>query len=392
VNILLLSDYYPPDKIGGVGEIAKNLRHSFEQKGHRVFVLTTGHTHDDPHVIRGSRSLIKGIFLNNFRALRIIRRHKIDVIHIHQATSTLFLLVRYIPFWYSRFPRVINSFQVSYVSEFKQVKRVKIGRRIFRPKPKEYIEKWLFAPIHIFLDIIGYISSDIISVVSSENKKEIARHYGWLVTKKIMVVPNGVNNDQFIPKRTSLSDNLLKRLTGQTVLLYIGVFRVRKRIFNLLLALKEVVKKHKKVLLVLIGGGRNYENDINQLVKELLLAKHIIFIGQIPNEQVADYLALADVFCLLSAYEGMPVALLEAMASGTAVLTSRVSGMLDLIRDEQDGYLVEVDNMEEITKQLTGLVEQSASTQKMGQCAKVHVMQNYDWKNIAEQYLNIFES
>jgi glycosyltransferase involved in cell wall biosynthesis len=391
MKILILTDYYPPDKLGGVGEIAKNLKTVYEAKGHETWVLTTGTSAGEERVIRSSASLMKGVFLNNIETIKLIRKHRFDVINAHQSTTMLFLLTKYVPFLYKKFPKVVNSFQVSYFSEFNNVRSIKPFGRKFTPTRKEYIEKWVFAPIHILLDWIGFGLSNEITVVSSENKKEFERTYGRLSRKKIKIIPNGVDARNFAPGKPKLPADLLRQLRGKTVLLYVGVFRVRKRVFNLLFALHEVIKNNDKVILVLVGGGRGYEEGILRLVKELGLEDNVVFVGKVPNDQVINYLNAADVFCTLSSYEGMPIAILEAMASGKAILTSRVSGMIDLVSDGEDGYLTKVDDTKQIAKKLQLLVDNPAETKAMGEHARKKVVDHYSWDHIANEYLKLFE-
>ncbi|MGD8373708.1 MAG: glycosyltransferase family 4 protein [Candidatus Woesebacteria bacterium] len=387
MKILILTDYYPPDKIGGVGEIAKNLKESYQAKGHEVWVLTTGQAQDDPKVIRSSKSLIKGAFLNNLRALKIIKQQKIDVINLHQSSTTLFLLAK---LFNERFPKIINSFQVSYFSEFAHIKTVKVKGKEFKPARKEHIEKWVFSPVHVFLGWIGYVCADEVTVVSSENKKEFMRTYNMTSSKNIKIIANGVNPGNFTPGKPRLDQKFLDQLAGKTALLYVGVFRARKRVFNLLFALQKVVKINSNVVLVLVGGGRDYEADILKLIDDLGLKKHVIFVGKVPNTEVVNYLRVCDVFCTLSSYEGMPIAILEAMASGKAILTSKASGMIDLIDDGKDGYLTDVDNIDQIAQKMQLLVDNPKKTKQMGEQARKKILQSYNWNDIADKYIKLF--
>lgn len=323
--------------------------------------------------------------------MQLIKKHNIDIVNAHQSTTTLFLLTKHIPFMYKKFPRVVNSFQVSYFSEFSHLRSIKIRERLFKPTRKEYVEKWVFAPMHIFLDWIGFVFSDEITVVSTENKKEFDHTYGRLSRKKIKIIPNGVDASDFAPGKPALDERFLKQLRNKTVLLYVGVFRVRKRVFNLLFALSEVVKTNADVVLVLVGGGRDYETDILNLIKELNIEKHVIFVGKVPNEKVIEYLNASDVFCTLSSYEGMPIAILEAMASGKAILTSRASGMIDLVDDGKDGYLTTVDDIDQITEEMRRMVEQPKETKQMGKTARAKVIKEYSWSLIADKYLELFK-
>lgn len=391
MRILILTDYYPPDKLGGVGQIAESLCEEYEKAGHDVWVLTTGTQQiKQKQIIRSSTNLIKGVFINNIRAIQLIRREDIETVNMHQSSTTLFLLTKHLPFLYRKFPKIVNSFQVSYFSEFKHIRSITVRNKIFKPLTKEYIEKWLFAPMHIFLDLIGYIFADEVTVVSHKNKEEFEHTYGRLSRKQITIIPNGINTNNFTVRKPKLDKQFLDQLKNKTVLLYVGVFRVRKRVFNLLYALEAAIKQNPDTVLVLVGGGRGYEEGILELAKELNLDSKVIFVGRIPNEKVVEYLNAADIFCTLSSYEGMPVAILEAMASSKAILTTSVTGMIDLVEDGKDGYVVAVDDIEATAKRIIDLIGDKEKVKTMGENARNKILSQYQWRQIAARYMELF--
>lgn len=147
MNIIILTDYYPPDKLGGVGEIARNLKIAYEGLGHKVIVITTGNRQPielEAGVIRTARRLVVGVFLGNLGVLTQLKRQSIDLIHFHQSATTLFLFAR----WFKRsFRKVISSFQVSFFSEARHIRPVRIGDKVFKSRAREYLEKFFYAPV-----------------------------------------------------------------------------------------------------------------------------------------------------------------------------------------------------------------------------------------------------
>jgi glycosyltransferase involved in cell wall biosynthesis len=392
MNILILTDYLPPDKLGGVGEIAKNLKSAFERQGHTVYVLTTGKQTDEDfqnNVFRSSKNLIWGVFLNNFIALSLIRKFSIDVINLHQSTTTLFLLAKLFKSFFG-FPKVVNSFQVTYFAEFKEIKTVTLDGLSFRPTWYEFIEKFVFAPVHIVLNAIGYIFSDVVTSASTQVKNELNRTYGKFILKPTTYLPNGAHSLENIFLQYPHHLWLGQRIQNKKVLVYIGVFRMRKRVFNLLYALAKVVKKYDDVLLLIVGGGRGQEVLLKKLAHRLSLTDHVIFIGKVPNNEVPYFLHLADIFCLPSAYEGMPVAILEAMSMGKAIITSHISGMVDLIDDNVTGKLVGVDDIDNLANAILQLILDDDLRGTMGKNAKQTVADRFNWDKIAQQYLEVF--
>lgn len=389
MNILLLTDYYPPDKLGGVGEIARNLKAAYERAGHNVVVVTTGQKRDEElshGIIRSSSNLMLGVFLSNFAVYRLLNRQRIHAIHMHQSSTTLFLFLRLLR---RSWPKIVNSFQVSYVTEMREIRKVRVDDFVHRPRLREYVEKFLYAPVHIVLDVIGYAFADTVTAVSKENRDELLRTYGRISRKSITVVPNGVDTTRFGAETEFKSNELSSQLADKVVFSYIGVFRTRKRVFNLLYALQQVIQKHPSAVLLVVGGGRGYEDELFCLVEELGLREHVISIGNVPNEEVPFYLSLTDVFCLPSSYEGMPIAILEAMSMSKAVLATDGYGMRDLIVDGQTGRLVQVDDVNGLSRAMVELAGNVSLRIQLGANAKKAVHAHYNWDEIAETYLGL---
>ena len=385
MTILILADYYPPDRIGGVGTIARGLAEAYRALGHRVIVLTTGASRDEAGVIRGSRRLGWGVVTNNVRALRVIHREGVKLVHLHQSGTTLFLLARR---FVRNFPLVLSSLQVSYLSEAREIRPIDVGGRRVEPGFGELVERYLLAPAHVLLDFIGFALSDAITTVSRDNKAELERTYGRLARREIVVVPNGV--PPATSEDTGFRDPALEeKLRGRIVLAHIGVFRARKRVTNLMLAFAEIAERCPDATLLLVGGGRGYEEPLRALADELRLAHRVILTGSVPPDRVGYYFSLVDVFCLLSSYEGMPMAVLEAMQLGKAVVATDGYGMRDLLGEAGAGILVPVDDIPETARVLEALVRDPARRRALGDAARARVRSRFTWNRIAREYLDL---
>ncbi len=386
MNIIILTDYYPPDKLGGVGEIARNLKIAYENLGHKAIVITTGKRQQseiEEGVIRTADRLVVGVFLGNLAVLSQMKRQSVDLIHIHQSATTLFLFSR----WFKRsLPKVISSFQVSFFSEARHIRRVRIGGKLFKPRLREYIEKFFYAPVHIVLDGVGYAFSDTITAVSEDNLRELTGTYGRLFPKPTEIVPNGVDTKRYDASSQTAPHKLAVDCAGHVIFSYVGVYRNRKRVFNLLHAFSNIWRI-KPCKLLLIGGGRGYEQAVRDYIRELEIAEHVIEVGEVPNEEVPGLLALTDIFCLCSAYEGMPVALLEAMCMGKVVLTTEAFGMRELVEHGKSGWLVQVDDLEELQDAMSLLLENDRLRKDLGQAAQFRAREHFGWDRIARRYL-----
>jgi glycosyltransferase involved in cell wall biosynthesis len=387
VNILIVTDYYPPDRIGGVGTIAQGLADAYRGLGHRVFVLTTGEPRADERargVLRSARRLSWGVLKNNVAALLLIARERIDFVHLHQAGTTLFLLVR--PLLRVR-PRVMTSLQVSYLSEAREVRTAGVAGRTLRPRPGEYLERWLLAPAHVALDFIGFALSDVVTTVSADNSSELQRTYGRVAAREVHVVPNGVADVVDPPDR--LRDPALEaRLHGKVVVTYAGVFRARKRVANVVMAFAEVARRFPNAVLLIVGGGRGYEKELHALVRDLGVDDRVVFAGPAPADRMPYYLALTHVFCLLSSYEGMPMGILEAMHAGLPVVATNAFGQRELLADGA-GLLVPIDDVPAAAAAIGTLVGDAELRARIGAAARERVRGKYSWDTVARQYLEL---
>lgn len=384
MTILIITDYYPPDRVGGVGVIAQGLADSYRALGHRVIVLTTGESAGEADVIRSRGSLAIGVLRNNLRAWQVIRQEGVSLVHLHQAGTTLFLLARAVM---RHFPFVLDSLQVSYLSEAREVRTVRVAGRRITPQTGEWIERFVLAPLHVLLDFIGFAMSDAVTTVSEENRRELERSYGQLVRRPVATIPNGISADA---AAGGFSDPALEqRLRGRTVVGHVGVLRCRKRVANLLLAFAEISGECPDATLLIVGGGRGYEASLRALAVEQGIADRVVFTGAVRPDRAGYYLSLLDVFCLLSSYEGMPMALLEAMQLGKAVIATDGYGMHDVLSGSNAGVLVPVDDVAATAAAIRSLVTDPDRRRALGAAAREHVLSHFTWDRIARRYLEM---
>lgn len=372
MNILLISDYYPPSKIGGVGEIVKELKQSYLNKGHNVYVLTSGKSLEKD-VYSPSNNLIISLIVNNFYSLYLIKKFKIDIIHSHQGSSTLFYITKYVM---KNFPKIIHSYQVSYVSEFKNIKMYTVLNKKYRPTFYEYIEKYVFAPIHIIFDTVAFQLADIITVPSLQNQTEITKHYALGRKQQTPhVVPNGYRGDE---DEVVLKLNKNQRLN----FLYLGVLRCRKGIFHLLSTFHYINKRYQLDFhLEIVGGGRNYEKLILDTINNLKLKDRVTFLGPLSHEESIHKINSSDVMCLFSFYEGMPVTLFEGIASKKPYIASDLFGIRDVYNNINFGLTINPANIKESAEKINKFINNYT-------IRKVN-LKDYRWDIIADKYLEL---
>lgn len=198
---------------------------------------------------------------------------------------------------------------------------------------------------------------------------------------KIVVVPNGVQTDFFKP--ASVKDPNLITWVGRLV--------PEKGLVYLVKAMKKVLKEHCNAKLVLIGEGPS-KRKLMKLVSELGLDDKVTFIGSIGRIEVARCLSRSSVFAFPSLKEGMPMALLEAMASSNAIVASDIPGIDEIIRNDHNGVLFSLGNTDELASALLMLLANRKFREKLAHNARKTVQKRYSWSSVLTKLERVYQS
>jgi glycosyltransferase involved in cell wall biosynthesis len=148
--------------------------------------------------------------------------------------------------------------------------------------------------------------------------------------------------------------------------------------FALLLdALARLVGRGRDVTLTVVGDGRSRER-LHAQADALGIADRVEWVGALGQDEIRDRYASADVFCLPSFAEGVPVVLMEAMAMEVPVVATRIAGIPELVTDGQSGLLVAPARADELTDALDRLVEDAQLRARLGRAGREAVVSGYD--------------
>ena len=153
----------------------------------------------------------------------------------------------------------------------------------------------------------------------------------------LRVVPNGVDPELY-RQPAEVRDGLRRALGlgAEFVWLAVGRFETAKDYPNMLRAFASVREQHPEAVLLLAGRGA-LQSETESLARELELGPAVRFLG--VRDDVAALISAADGYLMSSAWEGMPMVLLEAAAGGLPVVTTRVGGTAEVVLDGESGYL-----------------------------------------------------
>lgn len=157
----------------------------------------------------------------------------------------------------------------------------------------------------------------------------------------------------------------------------------------LLEAVAELVRGGRDVRLALVGAGPMHE-ELVAAAQRLGIEDRVELTGPVGHPQVLERIKAADVFCLPSFAEGVPVVLMEAMALGVPVLTTRVMGIPELVEDGVSGLLSAPGSREELVAGLQRLIDDGPLRAAMGEAARLRVEAEYGLDRSAAQLRGLF--
>jgi len=195
--------------------------------------------------------------------------------------------------------------------------------------------------------------------------------------EKIKVVYNGVNHKTFIQETA--------RPIKNKYVLFIGNLKFDKGVMELLEGFAKYYKSQPNLHLVYAGNGAML-SSLKSKVKELNIDKEVKFLGNISHAQVPQWLQHCELLALPSYHEGVPNVLLEAMACGVPIISTRVGGIPEVVNEKLCGKLVSIKNVEEITNALTYVLNKKWDKNLIQQHS-----QQFSWHKNKEQLIELLE-
>lgn len=234
----------------------------------------------------------------------------------------------------------------------------------------------------ILKPLIVRIWKSAASVISnSQGLKELALESN--PRQEIGVIYNGINIDQFKPDAS--------RKNPEEFVITPGGSRIttRKGLNYLVEAVSELVTGHPNIRLRIMGEG-NSEEDLKNMVRELKLENNVEFLGRIPHENTVPRYQEADLFVLPSLNEGMSNAMLEALATGLPIVTTNTGGASELVKDGENGFIVEFQNSHDIAQKIKTIMDDKELRESMSR-KSLEMSKEMSWQSVAEKYAGTYE-
>lgn len=201
---------------------------------------------------------------------------------------------------------------------------------------------------------------------------------------KYATVHNGVNPEKVVGQEERLLPE-----KGKRMILSVGNLKKPKGHDLTVKAFGRIHDKYPDACLVIIGDGPEMD-PLKQLIRDLKLQDKVMLLGRQPHGEVLRYMQACELFVLPSWQEGFGVVYVEAMAHGKPVIGCRGQGIADVIKDGENGILVEPKSLEDLAHKMSELLENPALGEKIGQRARDTVFEDLTWEKNAEKMDRIY--
>jgi colanic acid/amylovoran biosynthesis glycosyltransferase len=225
-------------------------------------------------------------------------------------------------------------------------------------------------------------AADFVCCISSFARSQLMMLSDYRHWNKFAVVRLGVDTEAFSPAAAVPQGECFE-------ILCIGRLTPAKGQHLLLDAVDRLMRQGRRVRLRLAGGGPD-EPSLRKHAAQIEFPECVVFEGAVNQDRVRALYAAAQVFCLPSFAEGIPVVLMEAMAMGIPCVTSQITGIPELIRNGIDGILVPPSDLDALVESLATLMDDAPLRQRLSSNARNVVLERYDLRRNVEKLADIF--
>ena len=363
---VLLSGHLPPP-FGGIATFCQSLMNSsLSEKVELSFVQTSSQKRSLSKSGRATIANIRSAGKDCLRFLQAVRNHRPQITHITTAYGLSFLK---------------NSICVV-------IARFLGSRVLLHPHCSAHILyyersgwwRWYFRQILRLTDGVVALS------------KEWAQLHDMIPTLQVYYLPNAID----LKKYQEIAEN--RRVgnadKGVCRILYLGYMGKAKGSLDLIEAAGGIVSTDLKAVFDLVGDELTpgEGEQLQQLIRAGQLNHFVTVYPPAFGADKLDFLRKADIFVYPSYYEGTPMAILEAMASGLPIVATNVGGIPEIVRDGCNGFLVSPGDIAALKLKLTTLIQNSELRAAMGRQSRKIVEEEFDLESYVERLVALYRS
>ncbi len=229
-------------------------------------------------------------------------------------------------------------------------------------------------------------TADGVIAISEQTKQDITRYFD-IAPEKIKVIYQGCNSIYYQDADAAIKEQLkVKYNLPEQFILYVGTIEPRK---NLLGVFQALAAANIDIPVVAVGRPTNYLTKIKQFVRDNNLEKQAIFLHNVETPELPAFYQMASLFVYPSLFEGFGIPILEALNSGTPVITSKGSCFPEVGGDA--ALYAEYGNTEELATAMQKVIESEDLQQEMAAKGKIKALE-FREENILSELINYYQS
>lgn len=291
------------------------------------------------------------------RIRKIIKEHKIDVIHTHNPS----------PHFYGCITGLLTRIPVVHT---------KHGRN-YPDKRWEVLKNYFFA----------LLSYRIVCV--SSDSANVALNIENIPSQKIVTILNGIDIHKYSKNTQPLTLKEMGINHSCTIVGIVARLSAEKDHGTLLHAMSIITKTEKNIALLIIGDGP-LRTSLETMAKDLHITQHCFFLGN--RKDIPDLLATMDIFVLCSTTEGISLTLLEAMAASLPIVCTNVGGNPEVVLHNSTGFIVPSQNPQALADGILKLVASPQKRREMGEEGLKRVINKFSIADVTRRYEELYLS
>ncbi|MBD3282428.1 MAG: glycosyltransferase [Candidatus Portnoybacteria bacterium] len=297
----------------------------------------------------------------------LIKKEKIDIIH---AQGFLSGILGYLLHKMTKVPYII-TIQSADFSLYHPKLNINIIKKIYNK-----IEKKIFE------------NAEIGHAVSYHLEKHLKQHK----TKETTVIPNGVSREKFKPDPNKKQTRKELGFDTENLICCVSRLEHKNGTHDLVKSAKHLKEEHNisDFKIIICGSGSDKEK-LKKMIKNLSLENQVILLGDILHEKLPKYVASSDIFVRPSLAEGFGIVFLEAMAAESVVVGTPVGGIVDFLKDKENGLYCEPGNPKDIAEKISILIKNKELKNKLIDNAKQMIEEVYNWDKISQRMINLYK-
>ena len=304
------------------------------------------------------------------RLARLIRKERPQILHTHTAKAGTVGRVAALLAGSRRPPIVVHTFHGH------------VLRGYFGPLRSQFfrlLERWLAARTTALIAVSPQVRDDLVALGVAHQDRFVVIRLGIELDERIAPEQNGRDE----------SRRYLGIPGDRFAVGWIGRMTAVKRTDDVLVAFKRLRESGVDAVLCMVGDGPD-RPGLEQRAHDLGIARDTLFLGY--QEDVAQFYAAFDALVLPSSNEGTPVSVIEALAAERPVVATRVGGVPDVVRDGEDGFLVEAGATGDLADRLGRLARDPALRAQMGKRGRERVLPRYAVERLVADVDDLYRS